>query len=322
MPKFNAVEVSISSGNAGVENVFLRRVQSASWNYTIPRFDAQVLGRFKPLDGRPVLNYTPITYSVEMLKSDLIAENNLGLTHPSGVAIFFGTGGDGNVIQNYCSRNLNFLISDPSKLNYENEFNLKTGVLTSYTVQASVGDVARVSFGGEAFDLLTSPNYQPRTGIGYSSEIIKNEGITVAGINFSGIAITGLSIQSFSIGINFNRQSFFEFGQRLPRRILSDVNATVQIQGFVEGISPTFPSLSGFNCGNFETGTYSFTLIPSCKPEVGGGTIYKVVKPYIDSVNFGAQVGNYISVDISMSVPIGINTLEAEGSNVVISASE
>mgnify|MGYP000437791903 CR=1 FL=1 len=305
MPKYNAVEVSMSSGQNGTENIFLKRVQSASWNYTVPRYDSRVLGRFKQLSDRPVINYTPVTYSIEMLKSDNVAEQHLGLTHSSGVGIILGTGGDGNSLLRYAARDFNYLISDPSKLFYENEWNIKTGVLTSYTVNASVGDIARISFGGEGFDLRTTPNNQPRSGVTYTSDIVKNDGISLSGISFSGTAITGISIQSFSIGLSFNRQSFFDFGTRFPRRVLSEANATLQIQGFVEGIASNFVGLSGFNCGGFETGTYYFTLIPSCSPTPG--TTYAVVKPYIDSVNFGAQVGNYISVDIGMSIPIGIN---------------
>lgn len=276
MPKFNAVEVKMSSGVNGLDSVSLTRVQSASWNYTIPRSDTRVLGRFKQLNTRPVINYTPVTYSIEMLKSDNLAEKHLGLTHPQGVALILGTG-EGNNINNYTARNFTYLISDPSKLIYENQWNIGTGVLTSYTVNASVGDVARVSFGGEAFDLSATPNSLARSGVTYDSEIVKSDTINISGIDFSGIGFTGISIQSFSLGINFNRQSFFDFGNRFPRRIMNEANATLQIQGFVEGINYYYQSLSGFNCGAYQTGTYYFTLVPSCSPNPG--TTYQVINP-------------------------------------------
>ena len=181
---------------------------------------------------------------------------------------------------------------------------------------ASVGDVARVSFGGEAFDLSATPNSLARSGVTYDSEIVKSDTINISGIDFSGIGFTGISIQSFSLGINFNRQSFFDFGNRFPRRIMNEANATLQIQGFVEGINYYYQSLSGFNCGAYQIGTYYFTLVPSCSPNPG--TTYQVINPYIDSVNFGAQVGNYLSVDITMSIPLSINTTELNGSNLII----
>ena len=139
MPKYQALEVTMSSGDAGTQEQLLKRVQNASWNYSVPRFSAATLGRFKIMSDRPVINFTPVLFQLEMLKSDNVAETNFGLTHPSGVAIILGTGGDGNRLTNYTARNLTYIISDPAKLTYDNEFRIKTGVLTSYAVNASVG---------------------------------------------------------------------------------------------------------------------------------------------------------------------------------------
>jgi hypothetical protein len=146
-------------------------------------------------------------------------------------------------------------------------------------VSASVGEPARVSCAGEGLDFQELNNFGLKNAYTFDSNIVKPESVSISGINFSGLGITGLNIQSFNLSLNLNRQSIFKLGQRFPERPVTEISATLSVNGFLEGIS-YFSGLNSFVCGEPMTGSMYFTLIPSCS----GGPANKRVQ--------SAKVGN------------------------------
>lgn len=315
MPLLNSAEIKMSSGVAGTSYQFIERVQSINFSYAPPRTPVSHLGRFKPLNQRPVVNYTPVSLSVDVIKSSKEIESNFGLINNTGVGIIFG--GDSNVINGYGCRNFEILIAQPNATVYQNGVNIYSGCLTSYNVSASVGEPARASFAVEGLDMTISGNNTERNSTNYESRIIKPEDVIISGIEFSGFGVTGVTVQSMNLTLNLNRQSLFKLGTKFPNRPVTEINATVSLNGFIEGLS-YLSGLSEFDCGNTYTGSFFFTLSPSCYSGANpGATTYVLVNPTLDSFSVGASIGSFTSVDLGFSAAISVNSGEG-GSNLII----
>jgi hypothetical protein len=317
MPYYQSAQVKMSSGEAGTTFQTIERVQSATVGYQIPRVDVSQLGRFAQLKERPVVNYTPVSFSIEAIKSSKEIELNFGLINSTGVGILVGNG-NGNTISGYSARNLEFINSQSNSANYDNKFTVLSGCINSYSVSANVGDFAKVSINGEGLDLKVESFSNAKENTLVSSSLVRSQDISISGIQFSGAGLTGFTPQSFNLGINFSRQAINQFGQKFPSRQVNGVSASLSMNGFLEGVNPV-GGLSGFDCGTSLTGSIFLTLVPSCSG-AGPATTYKITNPYIDSFNLGASVGSYTSVEIGMSLPISVLASEAaDGSNIIIS---
>lgn len=315
MPLFNSAEIKMSSGAAGSTTQFIERVQTVGVNYSPPRISVSNLGRFKPLTNRPVVNYTPVSISVDAIKSSKEIEINWGLLNSTGVGMVFAN--PSNNIAGFGCRNFEVLIVQPTSNVYQGQINVSSGCLSSYSVSASVGEPARVSFSAEGLDLSMAEVSTTRMVNNYETTIVKPENVSVSGIDFSGFGITGLSLQNFNLSLSIGRQSLFQLGTRFPNRPVTEINASLSVNGFLEGIS-YFSGLRAYDCGNPYTGTLYFTLVPSCSGGLNG-TTYILVNPTLDSFSLGASVGSFTSVDLSFSAPISIVSGEAiNGSNLII----
>jgi hypothetical protein len=311
---FQGAEIYMSSGN-GASVAHVQRAQNCSIGYQIPRVNLPVLGRFKPLANRPVVNYTPVTASIEYVKGNKDTERNLGLLNSQGVAIIPGASVD---ISTTGARDLQVWLAPNTSQNYAGQLNLSTGVLNSFSMGGAVNDPVKCSYSMEFFDLKPAENNASRTAPEYGANIIKNENMTLTGIDFTGIGFSGIIPQSFKLDINFNRVSTFRLGTKYPERRITDATATLAIQGFIEGITTQTPGLTGYDCGTPLTGLYSIKLLPSCSSEPL--TTIEMVNPYLESVNLGIQVGNYISADLQFSVPLStqVNEVSNGSSNLTI----
>jgi hypothetical protein len=315
MPFFQSVQVKMSSGN-GTGMQSLERVQSASYNYSVPRADVGQLGRFKMLNQRPVINYTPVSFSIDAVKSSKEIETNLGLLNTTGVGIAIGKA-NGLNISDFGVRNLEFYNSNPSASTNFDKHTILSGCLNSYSVSAAVNEPAKVSFNGEAFDVRIENNTEAVTNTNLATAIVRGQDVSITGIQFSGFGLTGFRPNNFSLNLSFGRQAVGYFGQKFPERPVTNVGATLSMNGFYEGANP-LSGLSTLDCGFPLTGSIFLTLVPSCS---GGGlaTTYQCVNPYLDSFNFGATIGSFTSIDLGLSIPISVNPAEAaDGSNLII----
>ncbi len=319
MPLFQATEVQMDSGVNGVVSETLERVQSATISVTPPRIEITSLGRFKPYNQRPIINYTPVSISIDTIKSSKQIESNFGLVNPTGVGTVFGGNTDSNSILNYGSRNFRFLIAPNTSNNYLGQIDVRSGCLTSYQMSASIGAPAKVSFTAEGLDQINIPNNGARAFQVYDSQVVTPQNVSITGITFSGntAGVSGLSIQSVNLAINITRQPTFQLGQRLPKRNITAMGATLSINGFLEGVDSFFSGLSGFNCGNFIDSNFYITLLPACADVLA--TTYIIQRPYFESQNFNFSVGNFAQVDLNFAIPLSIVAGEIiTGSNLII----
>lgn len=316
MPNLSALEVKMSSGQAGTTFQTVDRVQSASYGLTLEKSINRALGRFKPLEGQPKTNFTPVQLNVSFIKASKEIETNFGLVNSTGVGIVFG-GTDGLTVAGYGARNFQLLHAPSQSNNYNGETDLWSGVLTSYNITASVGQPVQGSFSVEAVDFTNPGNTAGRNTVSYATSAIIPENVRISGIDLSGVGFAGISIQNFSLGLSFSRQSAIALGSRIPSRIISDVNATISIDGYFEGALSSFSGARQFNCGQAYTGSFWMTLVPACGD--GEATTYIIRNPYVDSLQVGAQVGNFTSLSLQFNCPISVNSGEAvSGSNVII----
>lgn len=317
MPLYQAAEVKISSGIDIEVTETIQKVQNVSVNYSVPRTDVNVIGRTKPLFARPVINYTPVSYSIDYIKNSNSVENSLGILNTSGVGISIG---NHNTVASsgYGVRNLELLLINQANDTYANQMTIYSGSLLNFSVSASVGDLARCSLAGEALGYKYLQNNQQIIPQNDVSDIVKPESVMISGIDFSGFGVSGLNIQSFNINLSISRQNIFRFGQRTPQKPITSIMANISINGFIEGLTINESGADIYNCGFPDTGTYYLSLIPTCTSTPG--TTYKIMNPYIDSFSLGASVGNFIAVDLGFSVPIPFAPNDLiTGSNLIIS---
>lgn len=311
---YNGAEVWMSSGQAGTSYAMVPRCQSVNIGYQIPRTNVPIIGRMKPLNNRPVVNYTPSTVSVEYVKGDKNVETMLGILNSTGIAVNLGAG---TSLNNYGARNIQVMLAPNTSPNYAGQYNLMTGVLNSFSMGGSVTEPVKAGFSMEFLDVQQAPNNNARTIPDYGAQLVKSENTTITGIDFTGLGYSGIIIQSFKFDVNFNRTSTIRLGEKYPDRRVTEANATLALNGFLEGSTNTVTSLTGYDCGAPIPGVYSLSLLPSCSTE--SPTVINITNPYLESVSLGSQVGNYISVDLQFSCPLSYVPSEAAlGSNVTI----
>ena len=312
---YQGAEAFLSSGADGTVTAPIARLQSVNFGYQIPRANIPILGRAKPLNQRPVINYTPTTVSFECVKGDKDMERNFGILNSTGVAVALAQTSD--TIANYGMRNVEVKLAPITSQNYAGQINLYSGVLNSFSLGGSIGDPVKMGFSMEFLDMQQTGNTNARTVPSYNANVIKSENMTLTGMNFSGVGYSGIILQSFKLDVAFERTATIRLGEKYPDRRVTQANATLSVQGFLEAPSNGVQSLTQFDCGNYLTGTYSLSLSPSCSSEAA--TVISMTNPYLESNNLGVQVGNYISVDMTFSTPLGFTANEcADGSNLTI----
>lgn len=314
MPLFSAGQVKIESGSAGTM-VPVDRVTSINVGYNIPRANVGVMNRSKPLAQRPVINYTPVEVSLDFYKANKDLETSLGIINSYNVLSGITETRAG--ISSAAVRNVDVYFAPSNSLTYNGLLNVRSGVLTTYSIQGSVGEPVKGNISLQCFDMTGSFNNSARDSSNYNASLVKPENIALTGIQFTGIGLTGVTIQSFSFSLGLNRTQVFEIGKRLPvERPLTDANASLQVQGFFEGINNSIPVLSNFVCGDPMDGELNLTLTPSCVTNPSSTNI-NIIRPYFDSFSVQGQAGGFSTFSLSLSAPIGANPNETTDGSVV-----
>lgn len=316
MPNYNAGLVRLESGNLYASTMQpVPRVTNVKVDTSIPRASVGVLNRGKPLENRPVINYSPVEASVEFYHSDSSITQMLGICNTSGVCQAItdtkaATAGLG-------IRSMQVLFAPTNSANYNGLLDLKSGVLTSYSLQGSVGSPVAGNFALSFLDYSGSVNTTTRDSSNTAANLVKPENMSLTGIQLTGYGLTGITIQSFSFALGFSRTAVSQLGSKFPvERPLTDVAAALSIQGFFDGLNNSFTGLSQYDCGQPSVGTIGLTLSPSCAATSPNTVTMR--NPYIDSLSFDAAVGGFTSFSLSLSLPIGPNPLETSDGSVVI----
>lgn len=308
---FQGATLQMSTGTANGAFAPVDRVQSISFDYNIPRSVTRVLGGFAPLPSQPVINYTPVGLTVNYIKGDKNVETCLGLINSTGVAIQIGVG---TKVTDWGLRTYQVDLSPVMLTSNVGEFDIVSGALKSFTLAGNVNEAVRGSFSVDALDCQQVANNSARTPPSYSGNLIRGQDVSYTGINFTGLGFSGLITQSFNFSLSFDYASNFKLGDQYPVRRMINGTASLQIESYIDGVTNTVTGLGLYSCGQYITGTYVFTLQPSC---VGNQapTVITMQNPYLESQQFGAQVGNFITVSHAFSVPLTIVAAEATAGN-------
>lgn len=316
MPNFAAGLCRLESGVLYASTMQpVPRVTNIKVDENLPRTNVMVLDRGKPLADRPIINNVPVEVSVDFYKSDSSIEQMLGICNPSGVCQAITE--TKSTTATHGIRSMQVLFAPTASANYNGQLDLKSGVLTSYSLQGSVGEPVRGNFTLSCLDSSGSVNTTARSSSNTSASLVKPEGMSLTGIQFTGYGLTGITIQSFQFNVGFSRTEVRQLGQPFPvERPLTDVGASLSVVGWFDGINNSMTGWGGFSCGTPSVGIVGLTLQPSC----GGGSPQTITlkNPYIDSRSIESQVGGFTSFAISLSLPIGPNPLEISDGSVVI----
>lgn len=321
MPQYSAGQVYIESGLLGSSTMAaVQLITSAKADFSPPRTNVMTWGRGKPLEQRPVVNYTPANGSFDFLKRDNMIEQCLGIINPTGIAALITD--TRAATATYGIRSMQVYFAPTSSTNYNGLLDLRSGVLTSYTLQGGVSDGVRGSFGMQFLNMSGSVNTTARATTNYAVGLVKPEGQFLTGLGsatnlqLTGFGITGVTIQSFSFNVGFQHASIQQLGQQYPiERPLTDVQASLQINGFFEGINNSLTGLNIFACGYPAYGTVALTMTPSCVP-VSPSTV-TIINPYLDSWSVDGQAGGFSTFSMSFSMPLGPNPNENTDGSVV-----
>ncbi len=278
------------------------------------------LGRFAPLPYRIAEQDPMVNVNVDFI--------------PTGSNIFttLGLMGTNSVIDN--------LVSGSNKLNdmkiqirelvgggsAVGTINLRSGALTNYSFQATVGQTPKTTLALEFLDIgmdAVTAVVPPTIDDAYPTLRSQDIDITLP----TGIfGITSLYPQNFTFTLPLNRTQINRIGQRKPvsREVASPVMASFQIQAIVDTFAST-PNVSGsslFNltCGAPLNGSITVNVKnPTCTGEATTRLVlYTMRNPYLDSVNYSNSVGGYTTVDLQFSIPVTFDNVATE-SNVTMS---
>jgi hypothetical protein len=170
----------------------------------------------------------------------------------------------------------------------------------------------RGSFAVEGLDLQQVPNNQSKITPNYSGNLIRSQDVVLTGMDFTGLGYSGLIIQSFAFATSFGYASEFQLGSKFPVRRMIEANSTLSISAFIAWTTNTVTGLGLYDCGSYITGTYVFTLQPSCAGNQAP-TVITMQNPYLESQSLGISVGSFIQVQLGFSVPLTISAQEATG---------
>lgn len=312
---YQAGQVRLSSGLAGTSMGVVERVQNVRVDVNLPRVNVGAMDRSKPLSQRPIINYAPVDFSFDFIKSNNSVETMLGLLNPTGVTTQLTNAQA--LGSSWAVRDAQVYFAPTASSTYNGLLDLKSGVLTSYSIQGSVSEPVRASVAMQFFNMSGSTNTTARSSTDYGAQIVRPEGQYLTGIMFTGYGITGVTIQNFSLGVGFNRTQVFQLGSSpFPvDRPMTEANATLQVQGYFEGVNNSLTGLSQYSCGDPTYGNVYLTLLSSCGS--AGPTTYKITNPYLDSQSVEGQVGGFSTCSFSFSMPLPLNPTETGDGSVL-----
>lgn len=214
MPLYSAGAVRLQSGDATSTTTMqpVQRVISVRIDENVPRSNVMVLNRGKPLEQRPVINYTPVAASVDFYEVDSQVRQMFGLVNASNVTTNITDTRAGTAT--YGVRNMHVLFAPTSSANYNGEIDLKSGVLQSFSLQGAVGDFVRGNFVLDFLDRSGSINTTARDSTNVAAALVKPEGQALTGIPFTGIGLTGITLQSFSFNLGLSRTAVQQLGTK------------------------------------------------------------------------------------------------------------
>lgn len=319
MPAFYQSEIVRIIPSGSEFGYIIPNVQSVNTSFQIQRRDTMKLGRFAPIKHRQAEQDPLVNVSLEFIPTGSDIYNTLGLM------------GTGSMIENLMTGiakwndakiQIRELVGGGTSVG---TINLRTGVITNYSFNASVGQTPKTSLSMEFLDIGVDASTQIiPPSIDDGNPILRPQDISVdfpTGI----FGVSNIYIQSFSFSLPLGRLQVNEIGNGKPvsRELSSPVIASIQIQAIIENFQST-SNISGSSMYNLTCGTplndnlVITVKVPSCTGESTETLVgYTVRYPYLDSISIGNSIGGYTSTELQLSCPL-TNQNNLNESNVVM----
>ncbi len=307
----------IPSGNPA--GVVIPNVQSISTAFQVQRRETMRLGRFAPTPYRMSEQDPLINVNIDFVPTGNDIFATLGLMATDSVIGNLTSG----IKYNDMSVQVRELVGGGSSVG---TINLRTGVLTNYSFQASVGQAPKNTMTLEFLDIgmdAVTAVVPPTIDDGHPTLRSQDIDITLP----TGIfGVNALYPQNFSFSLPLPRTPINRIGRRKPvsRELSSPIISTFQIQAIVDQFAST-PNVSGnslfsLTCGSSINGTITVNVKrPTCTGDSTQSLVqYNIRNPYLDNVSFSNSVGGYTTVDLTFTCPVTPDNLSTE-SNVFLS---
>jgi hypothetical protein len=323
-----------ATGNASPKQ--LNRVQSANYSFDITRKDVNQYGQLAYID-RIILEQPTVSIDFTYYANSGENEANLGFALGANKSALADILSGSRDINNY------YILVSPEGTDANIDKVIATGQgkvigignagLTSYSIEASVGDLPTVSVNAEGLNMKfysastgfsphitpadgTSNNTQlfsipmPSTGEGFSALRPGDISFTVTGV---GISVSDLKVQKFNISADIGRDPIQKLGSRyaFTREITFPVTVKASVEAILGDIADgtnNLLALSDIVCSDTASYDLAFTLnkpATSCGGAAVQSVKYTLKGAKLDSQQISSAIGDNKSVSLTFSTQIG-----------------
>lgn len=309
----------------------LNRVQSANYSFEVSRQDINQYGQLASID-RIILEQPTVNFDFSYYLNSGENEANLGLSVATGAGIIATAGTpalSGILTANKDTNNYYILtVGEGKDANIDGKTGGKTigignGFLSSYSMEASVGNIPTVSINGEGMNMrfyadisgtlptinpedgssvagtFTIPN--PVTGAGYSALRPGDVDLTIAGA--TGVVSSDLKIQKASVKFDLGRDPIQKLGSRFA--FTREIKFPVTVTMSVDAIMGDVEAANLADIINNDSAKHNLQIKIN-KPNTDTEAISYVLRgAKLDSQDFSSSIGDNKSVTMNWSAQIG-----------------
>jgi hypothetical protein len=309
----------------------LNRVQSANYSFEVSRQDINQYGQLASID-RIILEQPTVNFDFSYYLNSGENEANLGLSVATGVGIIAtaGTPALSGILTNNKDTNNYYILTvgEGKDANIDGKTGGKTigignGFLSSYSMEASVGNIPTVSINGEGMNMRfyadisgTLPTINPEdgssvagtftipspvTGDGYSALRPGDVDLTIAGA--TGVVSSDLKIQKASVKFDLGRDPIQKLGSRFAftREIKFPVTVTLSVDAIMGDVE----AANLADIINNDSAKHNLQIKIN-QPNTDTEAISYVLRgAKLDSQDFSSSIGDNKSVTMNWSAQIG-----------------
>jgi hypothetical protein len=333
-----ALFVAVTGSAASVTNpTQLMRVQDANYSFDISRQDVNQYGQLAAID-RVILEQPTVSLDFSYFASSGQNEQALGFYLGSAKGaladILSGTADTKNYYILVSPEGTDANIDTSIATGQGKTIGIGNGGLTSYSIEAAVGDFPKVSVAAEGLNMKFYPATTgfgphvsssdgsanvtdkfslplPNTGVGYTALRPGDILLSVSGL---GVNSSDLKIQNFSLKTDIGRDPIQKLGSKyaFSREITFPVTVTASVEaimGDIAGTDTLGTALSDIVCDDSKSYDLTFFLgAPSadCNTSYTPYALkYTLRGAKLDSQSFSSAIGDNKSVTMEFSAQIG-----------------
>ncbi len=328
-----ALFVGPSGGGVAGSHPQINRVQSANYSFEIARTDINEFGKLARIDSI-IVEQPTVSLDFSYFQTDGVNEANLGLNVSASNAT--ATSALANLLDGTQDvKNYYVYVSAEGKdaqgfTGTPQCIGIGNGFLSSYSVEASVGDIPTTTINVEGLNMrfynsVTSqpiPAVHPHDGSASADVFSLNTPTSVGTISalrpgdvtlqltgtnlIEGAVIDDLKIQSFTLSFDLSREPLQKLGSKFAfsREMEFPITATLAVEAVLGDIEAENLATLINNDGALFNGTITM------KEPTGGlvALIYSIRGMKLDSQDFSSSIGENKTVSLSFSTQVSSST--------------